>query len=198
MSASAPSVRPHHALYPGSFNPLHNGHLDVIVRAARLFDELTVAVLDNPLKAHGLLSLETRVKVIETCVEDAWLSNVNVITFSGLLAQVAREVGAHVLVKSLRNTTDFNYEAQMAHLNRELNQGLETMFLLASPQVQHVSSSRMKELFELGADISEMVPPASLRAMRQTVSTPPKDEPLALNDDPATPLQRPLPDKSSE
>ena len=151
------------AVYPGSFDPLHNGHLDIIWRSCRLYDQLTVAVLGNPLKSSKLLTPELRVQLIRDAVAD--LANVQVEMFSGLLTDYVRENKAQVIVKSLRGAVDLEYEAQMAQLNRLLYPDAETVFLLASPEWSFVSSTRVRELFGLGADISGLVPAATLEAL---------------------------------
>ena len=151
------------AVYPGSFDPLHNGHLDIIRRSCRLYDQLTVAVLGNPLKSSKLLSPKVRVQLIRDAVAD--LANVQVEMFSGLLTDYVRENKAQVIVKSLRGAVDLEYEAQMAQLNRLLYRNAETVFLLASPEWSFVSSTRVRELFSLGADISGLVPEATLKAL---------------------------------
>lgn len=153
-----------HALYPGSFDPLHNGHLDIIRRGSRVFDQLTVAVLGNPLKSSKLLELGTRVNVVREATAD--LDNVAVETFAGLLVDFVRQRGAQVIVKSLRSALDFEYEAQMAALNRLLNPDAETVFMLAAPEWSFVSSTRVRELSSLGADVSRLVPEVSLNALK--------------------------------
>jgi pantetheine-phosphate adenylyltransferase len=152
------------ALYPGSFDPPHGGHLDVIRRASALYDELVVGVLDNPLKSSKLFTTEARVALLQEAT--AGLANVTVETFSGLLVTFVQERGAGVVLKSLRNATDLEYEAQMAHLNRHLDPEAETVFLLAAPEWSYVSSSRVRELHALGADVSALVPPVTLRALK--------------------------------
>lgn len=154
-----------HAVYPGSFDPLHNGHLDIIERSSRLVSALTVAVLHNPLKDTARLGVETRVGVILEAT--AGLENVSVETFEGLLIDYVRQRGAHAVVKSVRNAADFEYEAQMAQLNRQLGGGLETLFLLAAPAWSFVSSTRVKELWRYGADVSELVPKATLKVLAE-------------------------------
>ena len=153
-----------HALYPGSFDPLHNGHLDIIRRSSRVYDRLTVAVLGNPLKSSKFLEPGKRLEVIREATTD--LNNVTVETFSGLLVDYVRERGAQVIVKSLRGPLDFEYEAQMAGLNRHLNPDAETVFMLASPEWSFVSSTRVRELFGLGADVSGLVPAATLDVLK--------------------------------
>lgn len=152
-----------HAVYPGSFDPLHNGHLDVIRRGSRVYDRLTVAVLDNSLKSTKLFGVDMRVSLVMEATRE--LNNVEVETFSGLLVDYVRRQQGQVIVKSLRGALDFEYEAQMAHLNRRLNPAAETVFILASPEWSFVSSTRVRELASLGADVSGLVPAASLRAL---------------------------------
>ncbi|ADI13691.1 pantetheine-phosphate adenylyltransferase [Truepera radiovictrix DSM 17093] len=159
-----------HALYPGSFDPLHNGHLDIIRRSSRLVARLTVAVLYNPLKSTARLPIETRLAVLREATAE--LPNVAVETFEGLLIDYARARGAHAVVKSLRNAADFEYEAQMAHLNRQLSGGLETLFLLAAPAWSFVSSTRVSELWRYGADVSALVPEATLKVLRAPKASP--------------------------
>ncbi|MCR5661584.1 MAG: pantetheine-phosphate adenylyltransferase [bacterium] len=143
------------AIYPGSFDPVTNGHLDIIRRAASLADELIVAVVANPSK-KCLFTLEERREMLAGCLED--LPNIKIVSFAGLLADFARQLDAQILVKGLRSAADFEYEAPMAHLNKSLNSGLETVFLLSSPALSFVSSSAVREIAALGGDISRMVP----------------------------------------
>ena len=151
------------AVYPGSFDPLHNGHLDIIRRSRHVCEYLTVAVLDNPLKSSKLLPPEVRVQLIREATAD--LNNVSVETFSGLLTDYVKQKEAQIIVKSLRGAVDLEYEAQMAQLNRLLYPDAETMFLLAAPEWSFVSSTRVRELFGLGADVSGLVPAATLKAL---------------------------------
>lgn len=150
-------------MYPGSFDPLHNGHLDIIRRSRRVCDGLTVAVLDNPLKNSKLFTPELRVGLIREATAD--LGGVTVETFSGLLTDYVRSNGSQMIVKSLRGALDYEYEAQMAQLNRLLYPDAETLFLLAAPEWSFVSSTRVRELAGLGADVSGLVPPATLEAL---------------------------------
>ncbi len=151
------------AVYPGSFDPLHNGHLDIIRRSHRMCDQLTVAVLGNPLKSSKLLPPELRAQVIREATAD--LENVTVETFSGLLTDYVRTNEMQMIVKSLRGPLDLEYEAQMAQLNRMLYPDAETLFLLAAPAWSFVSSTRVRELASLGADVSGLVPEATLKVL---------------------------------
>jgi pantetheine-phosphate adenylyltransferase len=142
------------AVCPGSFDPVTNGHVDVITRAAALYDELVVAVLVNPGKA-GLFDLEERMTMLRQAVAD--LPNVVVDSFSGLLVDYCRAQGIPVVVKGLRAVGDFEYELQMAQMNRELA-GVETLFVPTAPQVGHLSSSLVKQIARFGGDVSSLVP----------------------------------------
>ena len=144
------------AVCPGSFDPVTNGHVDVISRAARLYDELVVAVLVNPGKA-GLLTVDERMDLIRDAVSE--LPNVRVDSFQGLLVDYCRAQGIPVIVKGLRAVSDFEYELQMAQMNRELA-GVETLFVPTAPQVGHLSSSLIKQIATFGGDVSKLVPKA--------------------------------------
>lgn len=152
-----------HAVYPGSFDPLHNGHLDLIHRAARIYDRLTVAVLDNPAK-RAAFDVERRVAILREATAD--LEAVHIDRFQGLLVDYMRRVEGRVIVKGLRAISDFEYELQMAHLNRQFNADVETTFIMTATRWSYVSSSRVKELARYGADVSGLVPAASLEAVR--------------------------------
>ena len=144
-----------HALYPGSFDPLTNGHLDVIRRAAAIFPQLTVAVVVNPQKRDPMFTLDEREAMIRDCVPD--LPHVHVAHFTGLLADFVRIANADVIVKGLRVVSDFESEMAVAHLNESLC-GVETMFLMAGTAYSFISSSMVKEAFNLGADMQAFVP----------------------------------------
>ncbi len=154
-----------HVVYPGSFDPFTNGHLDVTRRAARLFSKVTVAVLENPNKrGQYLFSAEERVEIIREAIHD--LPNVEVASFQGLLAEFVKQIGAQAIVKGLRAVSDYEYELQMAHLNRQLMPGLETLFILSATRYSFVSSTVVKEIARYGGDVSKLVPPATLRALK--------------------------------
>ena len=158
------------AVCPGSFDPVTNGHVDVISRAAGLYDELVVAVLVNPGKA-GLFSVEERMALLRDAVAD--VPNVTVDSFQGLLVDYCRSHDVPVIVKGLRAVSDFEYELQMAQMNRELA-GIETLFVPTAPQVGHLSSSLIKQIATFGGDVSSLVPKAvhtRLLAHRERDST---------------------------
>jgi pantetheine-phosphate adenylyltransferase len=150
------------ALCPGTFDPVTNGHLDIIERAARRFDALVVGVLDNPAK-QPLFGVEERVSLLKEVTQG--LANVEVDAFSGLLVDYARGRGADVVVKGLRAVSDFEYEIQMAQMNRSLS-GLETLFVTAAPQWSFLSSSLVKEVAAFGGDVRALVPPVVAERLR--------------------------------
>jgi pantetheine-phosphate adenylyltransferase len=154
------------AVYPGSFDPPTLGHLDVIERASRLFDEVVVAVGRNSAKAN-LLSADERVEAIRASVAD--LANVRVDSFTGLLVDYAKSVGATAVVRGLRATADFEYEFQMAMVNRRLSSEIETVFLMTRWDYSYLSSSIVKEVATLGGDYSELVPPPVVHIIAQAL-----------------------------
>ena len=144
------------AVYPGSFDPMTYGHLDIIRRSAEMFDELIVAVLVNNEK-NALFSVEERVKILQKATEG--MPNVTVDSFSGLLINYAAEKNLHVAVRGLRAITDFEYELQMSQTNRMLSDGkLDTIYLNTSLQYSYLSSSSVKEIAAFGGDVSKCVP----------------------------------------
>ncbi|WP_040338229.1 pantetheine-phosphate adenylyltransferase [Candidatus Blastococcus massiliensis] len=151
------------AVCPGSFDPVTNGHVDVIRRASALYDELIVAVLVNPGKA-GFFSVEERMELIRESVAD--LPDVTVDSFTGLLVDYCRDRDVPVIVKGLRAVSDFEYELQMAQMNRELA-GIETLFVPTAPQVGHLSSSLIKQIATFGGDVSRLVPAAVNDRLRE-------------------------------
>jgi len=146
------------AIYPGSFDPPTNGHVDIIVRAARLFPRLIVAVGENPRK-RTLFSMRERVEMLEEICQELGLSNVEVRPFGGLLVEFARRVGASVIIKGLRAVSDFENEFQQALMNRNL-EGVETLFMPTSVEWSFLSSSLVKEVASLGGDVRGLVPRA--------------------------------------
>lgn len=147
--------RPQVALFPGSFDPITNGHVDIIARGARLFERIVVAILVNPSKAP-LFSVPERVELARE-VFAGW-SNVEIDTFDGLLVDYARARHASVVVRGLRAISDFEYEMQMALMNRRLSADLETVFMMPAETYTYVSSRLVKEVFALGGDITGLVP----------------------------------------
>ncbi len=143
------------AIYPGSFDPITNGHLDVLERASKIFNKVIIAVLGNPNK-NSFLSVETRVELIKNSVSH--LKNVEVDNFVGLTVEYAKSKGANVLIRGLRAVSDFEYEMQMAQINQNLGPQLDSIFLVPKVENNFVSSSIVKEVALLGGDISQFVP----------------------------------------
>ncbi|MCS7172607.1 MAG: pantetheine-phosphate adenylyltransferase [Armatimonadetes bacterium] len=154
------------AVYPGTFDPIHLGHLDIIVRAAGLFDVLVVGVAHNPAK-RPLFSPEERVEMVREATSG--LSGVRVEAFEDLTVTFARRCGARVIVKGLRATMDFDAEMKMAMMNRRLAPEVETLFLPTSPALAYLSSTLIKEVARLGGDVSELVPSGVLERLRGKV-----------------------------
>ena len=140
------------AIYPGTFDPIHRGHSDIINRAANLWDELYIAVADSPHK-NTLFSLEERKKMIDH--EFNSIKNIKVISFNNLLIDLASSIDARILVRGLTVVSDFEYEFQMLGMNRTMNPDIETVFLMAEPQNQPISSNFVKDIARLGGDISK-------------------------------------------
>ena len=152
------------AVYPGSFDPVTFGHLDIITRSAKLVDELIVGVLVNNAKSP-LFSVEERVKILEKTVEN--IPNVKVIPFEGLLVEFVRKMKAQMVVRGLRAITDFEYELQMAQTNHKLEPEVETIFLTTSLDYSYLSSSTVKEVAAFGGDISQFVPHIVIERMQE-------------------------------
>lgn len=152
------------AVYPGSFDPLTNGHVDIILRGARLFDRIIVAMLVNPEKSP-LFSVEERVEAAREVFKI--YPNVEIDTFDGLLVDYARRKHASVIVRGLRAVSDFEYELQMALMNRRLNPDVETVFMMPAEPYTYLSSRLVKEIFALGGSISGLVPQAVEGRLRQ-------------------------------
>jgi pantetheine-phosphate adenylyltransferase len=160
---------PHIAVCPGSYDPITNGHLDVITRAAEIFDEIIVAVVNaSTRKSRALFAAEQRVEFIEQATSH--LPNVRVDTFDVLITEYARRVGAAAIVKGLRAISDFEYELEMNQLNRQLASDIESVYLMASPQYSFLSSSGVKEIAVFGGDVSELVPEVVARRLQEALA----------------------------
>jgi pantetheine-phosphate adenylyltransferase len=156
------------AVYPGSFDPITNGHVDIIGRAANVFDRLIVGVLANP-KKTPLLDVETRIRVIRDALADAGAppDRIEVEAFDGLTVELCRAHGAGSIVRGLRAISDFETEMQLAHNNRVLAGDVDTVFFMTSVGNGYVSSSLVKEIASFGGDVSSMVPPAAVEALER-------------------------------
>jgi pantetheine-phosphate adenylyltransferase len=154
------------ALYPGTFDPPTNGHVDLIQRGSKLFDHLTVAILVNPVK-NPLFTVEERVEMLEEVTGP--LGNVSVATFDGLMVAFAREVGASAVLRGIRAISDYEHEFQMALMNRRLAPEVETVFLQPAGRYSFVSSRMVKEVFSFGGDISGLVPPNVVKKLRARI-----------------------------
>lgn len=150
------------ALYPGTFDPITNGHVDLIRRSARIFERVVVAIAANPSKAP-LFSLEDRVNLARTVLDD--LHNVQVMGYTGLTVELARDSGLEVMVRGLRAVSDFEFEFQLATMSRQLNDDVETVFLTPTEQFSFISSSMVREIALLGGDVSKFVPPVVREAL---------------------------------
>ena len=145
------------AIYPGTFDPLTNGHLDLIARGAKIVDHLVVAILRNSEKGVPLFTVPEREAMIREAT--AGLGNVSVATFDGLLVDFAKAQGARAVLRGIRAISDYEYEFQMAMMNRKLNPDIETIFMMPAEKYTYVSSRLIKGVFQLGGDVSALVPP---------------------------------------
>ncbi|TLD69648.1 pantetheine-phosphate adenylyltransferase [Phragmitibacter flavus] len=152
-------------IYPGSFDPITNGHLDVLQRAANLFDELIIAIARDNAKS-SLFTMDERVQMIEQTVRDNQLTNVRVLPFEGLLVKFAREHNAQAVVRGLRAISDFEFEFQMALMNRKLDARVETIFLTPREELTYISSRIVKEIARLGGDVTTFVPPNVVSSLK--------------------------------
>jgi len=157
------------AVFPGSFDPITNGHLDIVERGLRVFDRVRLAILVNPEK-KPLFSIEERVNLIRAAHRGN--RRVEVDTFSGLLVDYAEKVGASVIIRGIRAISDFEFEFQMALMNRRLNSSIETVFMMPHESYSYVSSRLVKEVFQLGGKVTELVPPVVERRLREVYGTP--------------------------
>jgi len=151
------------AIYPGSFDPLTNGHLSIIQRGLTMFDRLTVAVLNNPRK-QSMFTVEERKQLIREACPDP---RVEVDSFQGLLVHYTRRKGVRLILRGLRAVSDFEYEFQLANMNRKLDPDFETVFMMTGQDSFYISSQLVREVASLGGDVSELVPPNVLRALRE-------------------------------
>jgi pantetheine-phosphate adenylyltransferase len=155
------------ALYPGTFDPPTNGHLDLIQRGSKLFDHLTVAILVNPVK-NPLFTVAERVEMMEEVTRP--LGNVSVATFDGLMVDFARRLGATAILRGIRAISDYEHEFQMALMNRRLAPEIETVFLQPAGRYSFVSSRMVKEVFSFGGDVSGLVPPNVLKRLSARIN----------------------------
>ncbi|WP_346265652.1 pantetheine-phosphate adenylyltransferase [Granulicella sp. 5B5] len=155
------------AIYPGTFDPPTNGHLDLIARASRIVDELVVAVLRNTQKGTPLFTVPERVEMLREATAE--FANVSVTMFDGLLVDFAREQGAKAVLRGIRAISDYEYEFQMAMMNRKLDPELETLFMMPAEKYTYVSSRLIKGVFELGGDVTSLVPPNVVERLKQRV-----------------------------
>ena len=152
------------AIYPGTFDPLTNGHLDLIARGSKFVDELVVAILKNSDKGEPLFTVSERVEMIAEAIQD--YPNVSVTTFDGLMVDFARTQGAKAVLRGIRAISDYEYEFQMAMMNRKLDPALETLFMMPAEKYTYVSSRLIKGVFRLGGDVSALVPPLVVERLK--------------------------------
>ena len=155
------------AIYPGTFDPPTNGHVDLIQRGAKLFAHLTVAVLNNPGK-DPLFTVAERVEMLQEAI--GALNNVSVATFDGLTVEFARQQGASAILRGIRAISDYEYEFQMALMNRRLAPEIETVFLQPAGRYSFVSSRMLKEVFSFGGDVTGLVPPNVVKRLRERIN----------------------------
>ena len=169
MPTKPPTVpKQNTAIYPGTFDPVTHGHTDLVARAARVFDRVVVAIAESPHK-KPLFSLRRRIEMTEHVLGE--LDNVEVVGFDSLLIEFAKEMGANVLVRGLRAVSDFEYEFQLASMNRHLHPEIETMFLTPDENFSFISSSLVKEIARLGGDVSGFVSDTVSEALRDEFGT---------------------------
>jgi pantetheine-phosphate adenylyltransferase len=152
------------AIYPGTFDPLTNGHLDLIARGAKIVDHLVVAILRNSEKGAPLFTVPEREAMIREATAE--FGNVSVATFDGLLVDFAKQEGAKAVLRGIRAISDYEYEFQMAMMNRKLNADIETLFMMPAEKYTYVSSRLIKGVFQLGGDVSALVPPLVMERLK--------------------------------
>ncbi len=157
MATRSKALRPSIAVYPGTFDPIHNGHIDIIRRSAAIFDQVVVAVAFNPHKDSALFTPDERVAMIREVIKGLE-PNVKVDKFSGLSVDYAQRIKAGIIIRSLRAVTDFDYELQMAHMNKQIGPDVETVFLFANPKLFFSASHLIKEVAAYGKQLPELVP----------------------------------------
>lgn len=165
MTDSNPRV----ALFAASFDPLTNGHLDLVQRASRVFDQVVVAVAKNVDKTGGTFTLDERLEILEEVLGDE--PRVRIETFAELTVDFAQKIGAAAIIRGLRAMSDFEYEFEMALMNRHLRPSIEILFMMTSLEHLYVSSSRLKELVRFGADVDEFVPPVVAKRLREKLGS---------------------------
>jgi len=155
------------AIYPGSFDPATNGHIDLIYRACKLFDKVIIAITQNASKT-SLLSIDQRIEAVEASITS--INNAQVLGFNSLLVDFAKDHNAQIIIRGLRAVSDFEYEFQLSGMNKRLNPGIETLFMTPSEEFANISSSLVREILSLGGDISTFVP-ASVETILHRIST---------------------------
>ena len=155
------------AIYPGSFDPITNGHIDVITRASRIFDRIIIAVSEN-INKQSFLSQQEKIEIANLSVKN--LNNVEVIGFDSLLVDFAEKINAQIILRGLRAVSDFEYEFQLAGMNKRLNKNIETFFLTPAEEYANISSSLVREILLFGGDISEFVPKPALSLLKQKLN----------------------------
>lgn len=154
------------AIYPGSFDPITNGHIDLIKRASKLFDLVIIGITQNR-KKQAFLDIDTRIAAAQTVVKE--IDNVKVMSFDSLLVDFAKDQNAQVILRGLRAVSDFEYEFQLSGMNKHLNPNIETIFMTPAEQYANISSSLVKEILTLGGDVSEFVPKSVETLLKQTL-----------------------------
>lgn len=164
-----PATRPVHAVFPGTFDPVTHGHLDVVRRSAEVFERVTIAIARHPTKRE-LLTVAERLELLREVCSD--LPGVDVVEVTGLVVDACRRLGAGVIVRGVRSSTDLDYELAMARTNRAMAPSIETVFLASSPAHAHISSTLVRQIAELGGALDPFVPPAIARRLARLRSAP--------------------------